>query len=336
MNSYILKLMTVVAIATVVLASCSKINESVPGNGFRASTEHTGGNAKTHIAPDWGNDNTTDILWSENDLIKVANQSGQTGCEVHTYQLTQGENTTMGLFYTGEEHENFFEPDYLAIYPAYNSEGVENTISGTTATFHIPAVQRYKENSFGEGCMPMVSYSETQSLSFKNLFGGLCVPLTSEVPLMVKRIKLISFNYYDNLWGTFTVDCSGSATNNYGLTCLNTTSCRSVTLDCGDGVLVPDNDSVFFCFMLPPGSINGTGSNQGFKIEVYDMQDELVGELATIANPNITRNNISLVGTKQYAYADLDQTSGLLLLCLFAILTLLFNALKKMIRFQRS
>lgn len=333
MKRHILKPMLVLAIATVVLASCNKINESVPRNAFRASTEHTGGNAKTHISPDWGNENTTNVLWSEHDLIKVANQDGQPGCEVHTYELTQGENTTMGLFYSGEEHQNFFEPGYVAIYPAYNSEGVENTISGTTATFHIPAVQSYKENSFGEKTMPMVAYSETQSLSFKNLFGGLCVPLTSQYPLIVKRIELTSFNSNDNLWGTFTVDCSGSATNNYGLTCLNTTPCHTVTLDCGDGVLVPDNDSVFFCFMLPPGSINGTGSSQGFEIDVYDMRNELVGHLATTANPNITRNNISLVGTKQYAYVDLDQTSGLLLLCLFAILTLAFNAFKKKIRF---
>ncbi len=336
MNSHILKPMLVVAMAIVMLASCNKINESVPGNGFRASTEHTGGNAKTHIAPDWGNDNTTSILWSEHDLIKVANNSGQTGSEVHTYELTQGENTTMGLFYTGEEHENFFEPGYLAIYPAYNSEGVENTISGTTATFHIPEVQNYKENSFGEKTMPMVAYSETQALSFKNLFGGLCIPLSSDYPLRVKRIELTSFNSNDNLCGTFTVDCSGSATNNFGLTCLNTTPHRSVTLDCGDGVWLTENDSIFFCFMLPPGSINGTGASQGFEIEVYDMQDERITRLATSVNPNITRNNISLAGTKQYVYVDLDQTSGLLLLCLFAILTLAFIALKKKIRFQRS
>lgn len=331
MKRHILKPMLVLAIATVVLASCNKINESVPRNAFRASTEHTGGNAKTHISPDWGNENTTNVLWSEHDLIKVANQDGQPGCEVHTYELTQGENTTMGLFYSGEEHQNFFEPGYVAIYPAYNSEGVENTISGTTATFHIPAVQSYKENSFGEKTMPMVAYSETQALSFKNLFGGLCLPLACDGVMMVKSIKLTSHNPYDNLCGTFTVDCSGSPTNNYGLTCLNTSPCPSVTIDCGDGLLLTEVDPVFFCFMLPPGSINGTGGNQGFFVYVYDMQDHLITTLSTNVNPNITRNNISLAATTKYV--DLDQTSGLLLLCLFAILTLAFNAFKKKIRF---
>ena len=317
MNSHILKLMTVVAIATVVLASCKKTDESVPENGFRATIEKTGGNSKTHITPDWANDNTTDILWTEYDLIKVANHGGQSGCQVLTYGLTEGENTTSGVFYTNEDHESFFEPEYVAIYPAYNANESENTINGTTATFHIPAVQHYKENSFGEKSMPMVAYSETQALSFKNLFGGLCVPLTGD-NVTVKRLVLTSHVATDNLCGTFTADCNGNANDNYGLTCTNETPCPSVTLDCGEGVQLTANDSVFFCIMVPPGAMNGTGESAGFSIAVYDPEDALVCTLSTTVNPLITRNNISLAGTKQnvvsdsHAYVDLGLPSGLL------------------------
>ena len=303
------------------LVGCNKINESVPGSGFRASIEHSGG--KTHISPDWGNDVTTDILWSEHDRIKVANQGGQTGCQVHTFELAEGENTTMGLFYTGEQIGDFFEPGYMAIYPARNAEGVENTISGTTATFHIPETQYYKENSFGEGSLPMVAYSETQSLSFKNLLGGLCVPITGG-DVLVKRIVLISNNPSDNLCGTFTVECDGG-NNNYSLTSQNATPCPSVTLDCGDGVQLNANDSVFFCIMVPPGTMCGTGENAGFRIDVYNTDYDWVNTLSAPINPNITRNKISLVSTKQDVgenpYADLDH-GDLLMLCLYAILAL--------------
>ncbi len=316
-----MKSQTTIALALtmglMMLVSCNKINESVPENGFRATIEKSGGNSKTHIAPDWANDNTTSILWSEYDLIKVANHGGQSGCQVLTYGLTEGENTTSGVFYTNEDHEGFFEPEYVAIYPAYNADESENTINGTTATFHIPAVQNYKENSFGEKSMPMVAYSETQALSFKNLFGGLCVPLTGD-NVTVKRLVLTSHVATDNLCGTFTADCNGNANDNYGLTCTNETPCPSVTLDCGEGVQLTANDSVFFCIMVPPGAMNGTGESAGFSIAVYDPEDALVCTLSTTVNPLITRNNISLAGTKQnvvsdgHAYVDLGLPSGLL------------------------
>ena len=316
-----MKSQTTIALALtmglMMLVSCNKINESVPENGFRATIEKSGGNSKTHIAPDWGNDNTTSILWSEYDLIKVANHGGQSGCQVLTYGLTEGENTTSGVFYTNEDHEGFFEPEYMAIYPAYNADESENTINGTTATFHIPAVQNYKENSFGEKSMPMVAYSETQALSFKNLFGGLCVPLTGD-NVTVKRLVLTSHVATDNLCGMFTADCNGNANDNYGLTCTNETPCPSVTLDCGEGVQLTANDSVFFCIMVPPGAMNGTGESAGFSIAVYDPEDALVCTLSTTVNPLITRNNISLAGTKQnvvsdsHAYVDLGLPSGLL------------------------
>jgi uncharacterized protein (TIGR02145 family) len=306
--------MIVVAMATAMLTSCRKGN--APADGFCATIEKTGGNAKTHINPDWANDNST-ILWSSYDLIKVANNSGQTGCQTLTFGLAEGENTASGTFYTNEEHEDFFESDYVALYPAYNADESENTISGTTATFHIPATQVYKENSFGEKSMPMVAYSETQSLSFKNLFGGLCVPLTGD-NVTVKRLVLTSHVATDNLCGTFTADCNGNANDNYGLTCTNETPCPSVTLDCGEGVLLTANDSVFFCIMVPPGAMNGTGESAGFSIAVYDPEDALVCTLSTTVNPLITRNNISLAGTKQnvvsdsHAYVDLGLPSGLL------------------------
>ncbi len=135
------------------VASCKKngnTGNDVPENGFRATIEQTkGGGSKgerTHINPDWGNEEETGIYWSAGDHIKVSNQSGNT----LTFQLTEGENTMYGTFYTGEQNDGFFEPDYMAAYPAANAEGTATTISGSTATFSMLSTQSYKANTFDE------------------------------------------------------------------------------------------------------------------------------------------------------------------------------------------
>ena len=102
MNKSNFKLLVIGAMATAMLASCNKNNGTegnAPANGFRATIEQPTGNGngnRTHIAPDWANDGSTDILWTTEDLIKVANGNGT----VLNYQITEGENTANGTFYT--------------------------------------------------------------------------------------------------------------------------------------------------------------------------------------------------------------------------------------------
>ena len=144
----------ILAVGLALLASCKKdknTGDNAPENGFRATIEQPanggGSGERTHINPDWGNENATSVYWSEGDLIKVANQSGS----ALTFQLTEGENTTSGTFYAKGLPDGFFEPDYVAIYPAANAEETDNTISGTTATFD--AMNKY----FTISQMPVVS-----------------------------------------------------------------------------------------------------------------------------------------------------------------------------------
>jgi len=141
MNKSNFKLLVIGAMATAMLASCNKNNGTegnAPENGFRATIEQPAGNgSRTHIDPDWANDASTDIMWTAQDLIKVANGQGT----ALNYQITEGENTANGTFYTGEEHDDFFVPNYAAIYPAFNADDVANTISSTTATFNMPQTQ---------------------------------------------------------------------------------------------------------------------------------------------------------------------------------------------------
>ena len=285
MNKSNFKLLVIGAMATAMLASCNKNNGTegnAPENGFRATIEQPAGNgSRTHINPDWANDASTDVLWTAADLIKVANGNGT----VLNYQITEGENTSNGVFYTGEEHEDFFQPNYAAIYPAFNAEDVANGISGTTATFNVPQKQTYRANSFAEKSMPMVAYSTDQTLAFKNVFGGICIPLVGD-GLTVTRVVLTSANASEHLYGVFTADCTSATPAPTYVS----GGGNSVTLDCSATPVTLDaNNPTYFCFMVPPASLAS-----GFAVTPYNGETAYE-ELSTTANPGIMRSVIKKV-----------------------------------------
>ena len=264
------------------VASCKKngnTGDDVPENGFRAKiVQPDQGNAKgerTHINPNWTTQTETSVFWTENDLIKIANQGGNGN--TLTFQLTEGENTTSGTFYTGEQNGGFFEPDYMAAYPAANAEGTATTISGSTATFTMLSTQSYKANTFDEGAMPMVASSSTQTLDFYNVFGGLCFPFKGG--LTVTSIKLTSKDESDKLWGVFTADCSSSdpvPTHVGG-------GDNTITLDCGTGVFCGGSNGKDFYFMLPPGTLES-----GFTVTVYNGTSVLYEESVDWSDAPVT------------------------------------------------
>ena len=253
------------------VASCKKNNgntgDDVPENGFRAKIEQTkGGGSKgerTHINPEWDPNgySETPLYWSEGDLIKVSNRSGTT----LTFQLTEGENTMYGTFYTGEQNDGFFEPVYMAAYPAANVEGTATTISGSTATFSRLSTQSYKANTFDEGAMPMVASSSTQTLDFYNVFGGLCIPLCGD-GLTVTSVKLTSLNTNDKLWGVFSADCTSSNP----LPTYVSGGDNILTLDCGTGVALDATVPTDFYFMVPPGTLES-----GFTVTAYNGSNKI-------------------------------------------------------------
>ena len=270
-------------VATCLLTSCNKKNpdDNVPEDGFVATIEQNGGgsNGRTHINPtSWADETTVSVFWTKDDLIKVANGNGTT----LTYQLTEGEDTKRGVFYTGEPHENFFQPNYVAIYPAKNAADIANTISGTTATFNLPATQTYKENSFAEKCQPMVAYSTTQTLQFKNVLGCICFPLVGQ-NITLTRIVLTSNNSSDRLWGTCTTTIS---TSGGAPTSTMAGGSNSITLDCGTVTLDPVTPK-YFCIIVPPGTLAS-----GFTVAMYNGNNK-INEKSTNKDARIRRSVIS-------------------------------------------
>jgi len=278
-------------VATCLLASCKKENGTegnVPEGGFVANIEQNGGdsNSRTHINPDsWKVGSHVGVFWTKDDLIKVANGNGTT----LTYQLTEGEDTKRGTFYTGLPHQGFFQPNYVAIYPAKNAMDTDNTISGNSATFHLPATQTYKEKSFAEKSMPMVAYSTTQTLQFKNVLGCICLSLVGN-NMTVTKIVLTSKNTSDKLWGTCTTNISTSGGDPSSEITNNDSNKHIITLDCGGSVSLHPVNPTYFCIIVPPGTLAS-----GFTVEMYNGSTKL-NEASTTTNANIRRNVISKTG----------------------------------------
>lgn len=255
-KSFSCKLIVAGLVAISLLASCKKNKHNViEGQGFSAKTENDGG--RTYL-------DGTAVKWTANDLISVANLSGGSGSELLTYQLTEGENSTDGTFYTGEDHAEFFQPDYVAAYPANQVTDISNNV----VTFDIPATQTYVANSFGAGAMPMVAYSSDQTLQFKNVFGGICFPLVGEEDgVVVSRIVLTS-KTDEPLWGTCTTTVSTTGDAPSSILTNTAGNKNTVTLDCGDGITLSSSSPTDFYILVPPGSLAG-----GFTVEVWDDSD---------------------------------------------------------------
>ncbi len=277
-------------VAVSLLASCKKNNggsDNVPSDGFRANIERTGGDgsSKTYINPDWATATEADILWTAHDLIAVNN-----GIETRTFELTEGEDRTSGIFYTSDGPSyDFTTGHFYAAYPAKNAAGVDNTIvyDGVAekykATFTVPATQTYKANSFAEGAMPMVAYSENQTLAFKNVFGGICIPLVGDGQTVTKVVLTSATS--ENLCGTFTADCTSPTPTP---TCTSGGG-NSITLNCAAPVALHAVTPTYFCFMVPPASLAS-----GFAVTPYNGETAYE-ELSTTANPGITRSVIKKV-----------------------------------------
>lgn len=279
------RIMVLGLVATCLLASCKK-EGNVPEGAFVATIEQNGGgnNSRTHINPSSWDDNAyVGVLWTKDDLIKVANDIGTT----LTFQLTEGENTKNGTFYTGEPHENFFQPNYVAIYPAQNADGTANTISisDNTATFNLPETQTYKENSFAEKSQPMVAYSTTQNLQFKNVLGCICFPLVGD-GITLTKIVLTSNTASDKLWGTCTTVISTTGEDPTSTITNDDEGKNTITLDCGS-VTLNSSTPTYFCIIVPPGTLAS-----GFTVAMYNGSVK-IDERSTNKNARISRNVIS-------------------------------------------
>ncbi len=222
---------------------------------FTATSDN--GGLKTTIV-----DNTK-AVWSSTDNLKVFTAEDQTG-SVCNYKSGAGTNTAE---FAGQCAK---KGPWTAICPAI--EG--STYSAGTITFTMPETQTYAANTFADGAMPCVAYSETNTFNFKHSFGVLKLSLKL---MEGKTGSVQSITVTDNggkqLWGTFTVNPQTSAAATY-----STGGTSSVTLNC-TSVALSTSTATDFWIVVPAGAFAS-----GFDVTVTSTDDIEITLSTTKAN----------------------------------------------------
>ena len=293
-------------------ASCKKNNNengTTASVGFKATTELRSGTSRTLGVPNEAG-SAMSVQWINGDQILIANQGGADGCDKLTYSLASGDHSTKGNFTSRDEDDDFLQPDYVAIYPATNTNDVANDIvkegDDLKAVFNLPATQDFQRNSFAEKAMPMVAYSSEQELEFKNVLGGICFPLVGE-GMTVTKIILASADPNEVLWGECKTTISTSDADPTSVVSNEDANKNCITLNCGSGIALGTNPTDFY-IMVPAGTLE-----TGFTVEAFNGETSVYSKSADwSANPQenfISRSVIRKVDHNLEIIHELDVTT---------------------------
>lgn len=267
-------------------AGCHKpelVDHVTENLSFEATVEDFDIQTKTSLAP--GNY----VVWSSGDCLAIFQGSsiadeyilaeGSAGLNSGSFRWVADNNTVNGDFSAGTEL-----PCNVAFYPYSADLTLTGDMEGNKTAYVLsnvvlPATQVYSANSFGNGAFPMVAVTENMedhNLKFKNVLGAMKLQLKGS--MAVKSIKIEGANgeilsgaanvtaYTNNLTPAITMTGADQAS-------------KSVTLDCGDGVLLNEAVATNFYISLPPVLFQN-----GFTVIVTDVEDKEYTIAATDAN----------------------------------------------------
>src|SRR5574344_639404 len=255
------------------------------------------------------------VNWQVGDVIKIfSTVSGN--LETTGSLFTTAATGTKGPF-TGTLVENGQAPFY-AYYPAENINSIDAGTGNMTVT--LPAVQKYKENSFGKDANPAVAYAASGTdLVFKNLCGMVKLNLYSETTLKVRSISLMNSTEKLSGAGTVTVD---KGTGIPALTMkTDLTASNYVKLDCGETGVTLSTDSnspTVFYIVVPPS----TGTIYGYQVSVQFTDGTTVTGYMSKSAPINTANKIeqskyrkmptfaASISANDYIYKSFDYGAG--------------------------
>lgn len=201
--------MACVALGIALLATGCKKEELKDTFRLNAVIEEVKGTQKVHmegVLP----------VWDNNDQIRVNNEN----C---TVSITgTGSSRTNSIY--KEEEEN----TYCAVYPAsYLNSGANITNPSSGISINLPRCQVYSKTVADSQIvrMPMIAYSNTTDLHFKNLCSVLKVRVTNSTGHPFRLDSIIVKSEGGKLWGTGTVSLSaGNYTSSYTPAGLSVTS----------------------------------------------------------------------------------------------------------------
>lgn len=153
----------------------------------------------------------------------------------------------------------------VAYYPYSSSVECTGSASEYVLAVALPEVQTYAEGSFGPESLPMVSVSESNDITFRNVCGGMRLQLKGSQK--VTSIKLEGKNS-EKLAGPASVKAYIDGTK--PVISMSSDAATSVTLNCGDGVRLSEEVSTDFIISLPPLVFS-----KGFTVTVTDSDNEI-------------------------------------------------------------
>ena len=210
-------------------------------------------------------DANNNIRWSEGDQV-VAFLKSSLGLK---YQIESNYvGKTSGRFskissVSSDDLYAGFEMDHNVVYYPYSDKVyIEKSGENYALNIVLPTEQTYSEGSFGNGSMPMLAVSEGDDIVFKNVCGGMKLKFKGNKN--IASIKLEGKNK-EQLSGAaiLTVYADGKSPSIE----MESDASTSVSLKCGAGVQLSENNITEFIIALPPVTFR-----EGFTVSVTDTE----------------------------------------------------------------
>ena len=240
-------------------------------------------------------------VWTEGDLVSVFYRSnandkwqfqGKTGDTAGTLKRIEATTATQAT------------TKIVAVYP-YSKDYWFNWNTGDVEA-SLPAEQTYLKDSFGLDGTIMVSQSDYNQLSFKNVCGWLKLQFTgsssiSKIVLRGNNGEQVAGKIYINTEdASCTLAAEMGGTNDEGVggtggtLIFDDTILTSVTLNCGNGVALNSETPTAFYVALPPQTFE-----KGFTLEITDNTDFTMSQ-STEKMVVIERNHILPMATLEF------------------------------------
>ena len=260
------------AFAAAMIVACAEKNAELEtlkdAPVFDAVTESFG-DTKTSL------DGNNRVVWTKEDEIAIF-QGFSIADEYHVTESSAETGTasfTLASDNSNKNNSDFVSgieiPSNVAYYPYSETITCVNREPGKYELgVSLPAVQTYAPDSFGSGAFPMAAATTSvadHTLRFMNVSGAIKLRLMGDVT--VKSI-MIQGNNGEKLSGAATVhtyvDGTAPAVN------MAETAGATVTLDCGEGVVLQEGVATSFIIALPPVLFSA-----GFTLTVTDTEEKV-------------------------------------------------------------
>lgn len=243
-------------------------------------------------------DNNGHVLWKQGDQISIFAGSTANEC----YQVTdESEGKTSASLHKvpgGGDAAGTIIDNNVAFYPYSSTATIKKSGNDyVISEIELPATQHYVKGGFDNGAFPMAAITGTTdetNLTFKNVLGGLMLQLKGTAT--IASITVNGLNV-ETLCGAAEVTVSTESTPSINLTDIRA---MTVTLDCGEGVMLNAETATPFIIALPPITMTC-----GFRVVVTDTEGKEM-EIKTRSPQTIQRSSLLKMPAMNYVGSDID------------------------------